>query len=87
MNLEHFQQTIQKKKLTVIFLRKSFSFQIQFFFFSDACHDHFRIDKEQSMLIDCQRLHERSEPLDKPDKYGITLVEKDNVLLNRIYYL
>jgi hypothetical protein len=44
--------------------------------FSDTCHDHFRIDKEQSMLIDCQRLFERNEPLDKPDKYGITLVRK-----------
>ena len=45
---------------------------------SDACHDHFRIDKEQSMLADCQRLDERNEPLDKPDKYGITLV-KENI--------
>jgi hypothetical protein len=44
--------------------------------FSDACHDHFRIDKEQSMLADCQRLFERNELLDKPDKYGITLVRK-----------
>lgn len=26
------------------------------------------------MLADCQRLEERNEPLDKPDKYGITLV-------------
>ncbi|CAF3443708.1 unnamed protein product [Rotaria sp. Silwood1] len=41
---------------------------------TDVCHDHFRIDKEQSMLIDCQRLFERNEPLDKPDKYGITLL-------------
>jgi hypothetical protein len=41
---------------------------------NDACHDYFRIDKEQSMLIDCQRLYERNEPLDKPDKYGITLL-------------
>lgn len=46
------------------------------FFRLDACHDHFRIDKEQSMLIDCQRLFERNELLDKPDRYGITLVRK-----------
>lgn len=46
--------------------------------FSDACHDHFRIDKEQSMLADCQQLSERNELLDKPDKYGITLV-KENI--------
>ncbi|CAF2092420.1 unnamed protein product [Rotaria magnacalcarata] len=39
-----------------------------------VCHDHFRIDKEQSMLSDCQKLLERNEPLDKPDKYGITLL-------------
>lgn len=44
--------------------------------FSDACHDHFRIDKEQSMLADCQGLVERNEPLDKADKYGITLVKE-----------
>ncbi|CAF0889180.1 unnamed protein product [Adineta steineri] len=41
---------------------------------NDVCHDHFRIDKEQSMLADCQRLLEKNEPLDKPDKYGITLL-------------
>lgn len=43
---------------------------------TDACLDHFRIDKEQSMLADCQTLFERNEPLDKPDRHGITLVKK-----------
>jgi hypothetical protein len=33
------------------------------------------------MLADCQRLFERNEPLDKPDKYGITLVR--NYLLKK----
>jgi hypothetical protein len=59
--------------MVYLFFKKTiFCFSIKSF--SDTCHDHFRIDKEQSMLIDCQRLFERNEPLDKPDKYGITLV-------------
>ena len=75
MNPVLFQQMIQKKKLMVYSLSKDLSFFVQIQYVLDACHDHFRIDKEQSMLIDCQRLNERNEPLDKPDKYGITLVK------------
>jgi hypothetical protein len=34
------------------------------------------------MLTDCQRLYERNELLDKPDKYGITLVRKQSFKSN-----
>ncbi|CAF1305440.1 unnamed protein product, partial [Didymodactylos carnosus] len=36
--------------------------------------DNVRISKEQVMLEDCQKLLDQNEELDKPDKYGITLL-------------
>ena len=84
VNHVHFQLMISKKKPMVRFF---LLVQIPIFrnplvlFPLEACHDHFRIDKEQSMLADCQRLYDRNEPLDKSDKYGITLVNEHHLFV------
>ena len=47
----------------------------------DISLDHFRLEKESSMLADCQRLVEIHQPLDQADKYGITLVNSFSFLI------